>query len=139
VPSFIQCEACGKIFAPAEGESRCASCRGVPEPGHTKRETLRVVKNYIRDLMARGEFGTIASVAAELDVSQSTIWGYIESGEIDLTPFDDPQVRNYLINKRREMDRARRDEAARPAGKPGPEPTQQPSGFHSTDRSERER
>jgi hypothetical protein len=134
--SFTKCSACGKIFSQTDGETECPACRGESGTGPSKRDQLRQVKSHIRDLMTRGEFGTIADVAHSMGIEQKVIWEFIESGEIDLTPFDDPQVRNFLVNKRREQQqRARRDDAPRSSDKPdSPSPS---SGFHGADRDDR--
>lgn len=130
--NFTKCESCGKIFASDDGAKLCPACRG--ESGAlSAREQLRLVKSYIRDMMSRGEFVTIAEAARGSKVEEKLVWEFIQSGEIDLTPFNDPQVRNFLVNKRREQDRLKRDDS-----KPAPEGESKPrrSGFHGGDKED---
>ncbi|MCC7479430.1 hypothetical protein IT575_13380 [bacterium] len=132
--SFTKCMSCGKIFAAADSERNCPACRG--EAGEPSlREQLRMVKSYIRDMMSRGEFITIAEAARGSEVAESRVWEFIQAGEIDLTPFNDPQVRNFLVNKRREQEKLRRDDSPK-TPEPAPE---KPSGFHGADKDKGER
>src|SRR5262245_51636518 len=126
--TFTKCMDCGKIFAATESERQCPACRG--EGGELSvREQLRKVKSYIKDMLARGEFITIGQAAQGSEVPEGKVWEFIQAGEIDLTPFNDPQVRNFLVNRRREQEKSRRDDGPRaePAG-------EKRSGFHGADK-----
>ncbi len=132
--TFTKCMGCGKIFAAENSERNCPACRG--EAGTlSTRDQLRKVKSYIRDMMSRGEFITIAEAARGSEVEEHQVWEFIQAGEIDLTPFNDPQVRNFLVNKRREQEKLRRDDSPKT---PEPAPEKR-SGFHGVDKDSGER
>lgn len=134
---FIKCEKCGKIFGRSEEETLCPACREVDAGPKTPKELLRIVRNYIRDVQARGALMTLEQVAEETGVDYATIWEFIQRGDIDLARFDDPQVKSFLLQRRREQDknlRHRVDEIKTA------EPEQKKSGgFHLSDPDKRDR
>ena len=64
---------------------------------------LRSAKDALKDYMAKGEYLTIPELAEKTGVLEADIWEFIRKGEIDTVQFDDPHVREYLVNKRREQ------------------------------------
>jgi len=139
---FTRCERCGIIFPRLENESICPKCqeRGEEEPAvetRGKPEILRDLKNFIRDAEAHGMFLTVAELCQRTGVEEAIIWEYIQSGEIDTAPFDDPQVREFIVRKRREQMKSLR--GGRTADPAPSSPTPKIRGFHSRADDEKKR
>ena len=102
---FIRCESCSKIFPRREeGEVLCPACSNeTSSAGLSSRDLLRSAKDLLKDYMAKGEYLTIPELAEKTGVPEADIWELIRKGEIDTVQFDDPHVREYLVNKRREQ------------------------------------
>jgi len=133
---FIKCTECGKIFAKSGEETLCSSCRNENEGPKTEKESLRLVRNFIRDLQAKGIMMTLEQVVEETGVDYATIWSFIQRGEIDLARFDDPQVKSYLLHRRRDQEKrlGNRAEEIKTSEEP-----RRHGGFHATDIDKRER
>lgn len=133
---FVRCDNCGIIFQQLEAETTCPKCRELTgaqaedaEPSTV--ETLRKLKNAIRDAEASGTFFTVDELSEQTGIAVPTIWEFIHNGEINTAPFNDPQVRDYIVRKRREQMKALRGDKG-PA--PAPPASERPSkirGFHS--------
>jgi hypothetical protein len=139
---FTRCERCGIIFPRAAKESICPKCQelGEEEPAaetRGKHEILRDLKNIIRDAEARGVFLTVAELSERTEIEESTIWEYIQSGEIDTASFDDPQVREFIVRKRREQMKSMR--SSRPPEPASRTPAEKLRGFHSRADDEKKR
>jgi len=131
---FTRCERCGIIFPRTENETLCPKCseRGdeiLTTELRSKQEILRTLKNIIRDAQAKGEFLTVAELSESTKIEEATIWEYIQSGEIDTATFDDPEVREFIVRKRREQMKSLR--SAKRAEEPPRDATTKIRGFHS--------
>jgi hypothetical protein len=132
---FTACGRCGKIFAnPGKVQEFCPRCRGDESLDLSARDALRLVKNALRDAQARGELMTMPQVAVATGVAEERIWTFISSGEIDTASFDDPQVRDFVQKRRREL--LRHGQPSQP--EPG-EAAKPRSGFHTRDDDDRRR
>lgn len=101
---FTSCGRCGKIFLnPGKAHELCTHCRGDESVELSAREALRLVKNTLRDAQAAGALLTMPEVAQQTGVSEERVWGFITSGEIDTAGFEDPQVRDFVQKRRREL------------------------------------
>lgn len=127
---FTKCAQCGIIFANPNGtQTLCAKCRDEAPAFDSPRELLRFLKNTLRDAQAHGEFLTIPELAAKAEVTEDRIWTFIHAGEIDTAGFNDPQVREYIARRRKELMKNRQA-----GSEQSPEPKEggraKPSGFH---------
>ena len=115
-PTFVKCEKCAKIFAKeGSGEDICPRCSHTEQTDTADpNAVLRILKNTIRDVQAKGEMVTIAQLVELTGIEEKVVWKYISSGEIDTARFDDPQVREFMQRKRLE-----REHEMRRANKPG--------------------
>jgi hypothetical protein len=127
---FTKCEQCGLIFANPNGEqSLCPKCRQA-EPGEISgKDLLRKLRNLLRDAQCQGAFMTIHELAANAQVNEDRVWHFIHTGELDTASFNDPEVRDFVVKKRKEMLKSRVGQPESPANQPG---TARPktSGFH---------
>lgn len=137
MPEFIKCSECGKIFARQGEESLCRSCRHEDSGPRTEREMLRDLRNYLRDCQAQGVMLTIENLCADTNVTPEIVWHFIHTGDLDLARFDDPAVKNYLVQKRREQERKLQDRARELSTTPDSKPVSR--GFHLTDDERRGR
>jgi hypothetical protein len=132
---FTACARCGKIFLnPGKTETLCPRCRGDEAVELSARDALRLVKNTLRDAQAAGALMTMPEVARATGVSEDRVWGFITSGEIDTASFDDPQVRDFVHKRRRELLKQGPGGAEEQS-----EPGKPRSGFHMRTDDERRR
>lgn len=134
---FTSCGRCGKIFLnPGRAHELCTRCRGGDGTELSARDALRLVKNTLRDAQAKGVLLTMPEVAVATGVEEDRVWGFITSGEIDTAGFEDPQVRDFVQKRRREL--LKQQGAPTPAAAPA-EPEKPRSGFHGRTDDDRRR
>jgi predicted DNA-binding transcriptional regulator AlpA len=95
-------------------------------------DTLRMLKNAIRDVMASGEMITVTQLSEKTGIDESRIWHHIHSGEISTASFSDPQVKDYMHKKKVERIQMKRKMSGKheePA-KEAPKEKKPKSGFH---------
>ena len=127
---FTKREQCGIIFANSNGtQTLCTKCRGEEPAFESPRELLRYLKNMLRDAQAHGEFLTIPELASKADVTEVRIWAYIRTGDLDTAGFNDPQVREYIVKRRKELTKNRQAEPDQAPANKGPERSKH-AGFH---------
>jgi hypothetical protein len=141
---FVRCDSCGIIFQQVEAETTCPKCleragEEEQDSGPGKLEILRQLKNIIRDAEASGSFFTVDELSDKTGIEVPKIWEFIHSGEINTARFDDPQVRDYIVRKRREQQKAMRG-----IKEPSPPPSASNSaakirGFHSRPEDDKKR
>ena len=126
---FSRCKECGIIFHNPEGKyEKCPKCRD--DAGElSERDTLRLIRNTVRDFQAKGEFVTVKQLVNLTGVSEKQIWHFIKNGDLDTASFSDPQVREYIVRRRRELSRAVKGKEASQSEKPEAPPARS-SGFH---------
>jgi hypothetical protein len=127
---FTKCEQCGLIFANPGGEEvLCSKCRQVEPESISSRELLRKLRNLLRDFQVQGAFLTIPELAEKAAVSEERVWHFIHTGELDTASFNDPEVRDFVVKKRKEMLKSRVNPSDTGQSQPG---TARPktSGFH---------
>jgi len=139
---FTRCERCGIIFPRSENEKLCSKCRERTEEEtaaatRSKQDILRTLKTTIRDAETSGVFLTVSELSERTGIEEPNIWEYIQSGEIDTASFDDPQVRDFVVRKRREQMKSfssskRLDQSSRGAAT-------KIRGFHSRSDDEKKR
>jgi hypothetical protein len=100
----------------------------------TARDALRVLKGTLRDAQARGDLMTITDLADATGIGEDRIWGFITDGEIDTASFNDPQVRDFVFKRRREMLKQNM-----PAHEERAEPHEHHGFHHRTDEDDRRR
>jgi hypothetical protein len=101
---FATCAQCGRIFANPGGQhNMCTRCRGDETHELSTRDALRLLKGTLRDAQARSELMTIPELSKATGVDEQRIWGFISDGEIDTASFNDPQVRDFVFKRRREL------------------------------------
>lgn len=134
---FANCTECGRIFANPGGEhTLCTRCRGTAGGPLSARDALRLLKSTLRDAQAKSDLMTIEDLSKVTGIDPQRIWGFISDGEIDTASFNDPQVRDFVIKRRRELlkQSAHQDE------KPAAPDHHHHSGFHNrADEDERRR
>lgn len=131
VPDFSKCSTCGIIFNNPGGiHQQCSKCRSEPAELELPRDELRLLKNTIKDALAAGEFMTVPQLTEKTSVDAEQIWHYIRSGEIDTASFDDPNVRNFLVRKRREQDKLTRQLQEQTIDKEKPANVKKRSGYY---------
>jgi hypothetical protein len=132
---FSKCETCGIIFLnPNEEHRQCPRCREETALPESDRDVLRLLKNMLRDAQSHGEFLTLHELSEQTGVPEEKIWHFIHNGEIDTASFNDPEVREYLVRKRREiakMARGRPGEPERADSQPPADAQKPGAGFHS--------
>lgn len=137
MPDFIKCAECGKIFARESEETLCRNCRHEDTGPRTEREMLRDLRNYLRDCQAQGVMLTIDNLCEDTNIPPEMVWHFIHTGDLDLARFDDPAVKNYLLQKRREQERKLQDRAKEITTEAESKPLNR--GFHLSDNDKRGR
>ena len=127
---FLKCTECSIFFPRDEkGNDKCPKCRDEPYVPDSPRDRLRHLKNTLRDNAARGLMLTIPQLAEQSGLSDTVIWEFINSGQLDVASFNDPDVRDFVVKRKRERMREVQSRVAQPVSSE-PEPTKKRSGFH---------
>ncbi len=131
-PTFAKCEKCNKIFAKEDaGPDICPRCSDTgQEVVDDKISQLRLLKNTIRDVQARGELITIPQLVESTGIDEDVVWKFISEGEIDTARFDDPEVREYMQRKRLEREQELRRKGLRGDTDSGASESKPHRGFH---------
>lgn len=125
---FIRCAECGVFFAKDEsGNSVCGKCSNEPYVPSSPKDCLRYLKSYIRDLESAGEMLTVPELSQRTQVSDTVIWEFIRSGQMDVASFSDPEVRDFVVKRNRER---RKESQARTPQPVSSEPEPKRKGFH---------
>jgi hypothetical protein len=127
---FTRCESCGIIFPNQDGKySQCPKCRNEVGQSASIHDLLRLLKNAIRDTQSRGAFLTVTELSAVTGIEEEKIWHFIHSGEIDTASFNDPEVRNFVVRRKKELMKSTIKAPSDTEAKPE-EPARPKSGFH---------
>lgn len=127
---FTRCESCGIIFPNQDGKyTQCSKCRNDVAQGASIHDLLRVLKNTIRDTQSRGAFLTVTELSKLTGIEEDKIWHFIHTGEIDTASFNDPDVRSFIVRRKKELMKSTLKAPAE--AEPKPEEAHRPrSGFH---------
>ncbi|MEZ5337748.1 MAG: hypothetical protein R3F46_05740 [bacterium] len=93
------------------------------------KDKLRHLKSILRDYASHGKMLTIPQLSEESQLSDTVIWEFINSGQLDVATFNDPDVRDFVIKRRRERIKDAQTRQPQPVSSE-PEPTSKRSGFH---------
>jgi hypothetical protein len=125
---FIQCTECSVFFAKDDsGRSLCGKCSDEPYVPSSPKDCLRYLKSFLRDLESAGEMLTVPELSLRTQVSDTVIWEFIRSGQMDVASFNDPEVRDFVVKRNRE--RLRESQARTPQAVSS-EPEKKRTGFH---------
>lgn len=127
---FIKCSECSVFFPKDEkGSTACPKCRNEPMEFSGPKDKLRHLKNILRDNAAKGNMLTIPQLSEISQIGDTVIWEFINSGQLDVASFSDPEVRDFVVKRRREKLKEAQSRVAQPVSSE-PEPTKKHSGFH---------
>ena len=125
---FVKCSDCSVFFARDDSDSTlCHKCRAEPYVPSSPKDCLRYLRTLLRDLEINGELLTIPELAVRAQVSDTVIWDFIKSGQLDTASFNDPEVRDFMVKRIRER---RKEAQARTPQPVSSEPQPKRAGFH---------